>query len=414
MPCKNLYRLQRYVIGKDRIAAGEYFVEYPSHGENRRADIQRPSLNFDGTHFAARSCRALNNDNFAAPAGKLESRDQTAYPGSDDGDTLPTQGHGDSNNRVDLIGMECQHNVTQFYGNIILHMGGHSMEADQRIEAALKATLQEACIPPCPPQLSMAIGHAVFPGGARVRPRLCLAVAAACGDDQPDLADTAAAAIELLHCASLVHDDLPCFDNAELRRGQASVHKAYGEPLAVLTGDALIVAAFQTLARGISIAPQRAAKLLSIISLSVGGPAGIVAGQAWECEEKILLSEYHRAKTASLFSGATTSGAAAAGHEPEPWSMLGELLGEAYQVADDICDVVADPLERGKPSKRDGALGRPNAAQELGVSGAVRRLRAMLADAMDSVPTCPGSEALRAHIARSALPYLPKVLLVAA
>jgi geranylgeranyl pyrophosphate synthase len=96
-------------------------------------------------------------------------------------------------------------------------------------------------------KLAAAMRHAVFPGGARIRPQLCLAVARACGDSDPALADAAAAAIELLHCASLVHDDLPCFDDAPLRRGRASVHCAFGERLAVLAGDALIVQAFQTL-----------------------------------------------------------------------------------------------------------------------------------------------------------------------
>ena len=91
--------------------------------------------------------------------------------------------------------------------------------------------------------------HAVLPGGARVRPQLCLSVAQACGDDLPEMSDAAAAAIELIHCASLVHDDLPCFDDADLRRGKPSVHRAYGEPLAVLAGDALIVMAFEALAR---------------------------------------------------------------------------------------------------------------------------------------------------------------------
>ncbi|MFX8262350.1 polyprenyl synthetase family protein, partial [Acinetobacter baumannii] len=84
-------------------------------------------------------------------------------------------------------------------------------------------------------------------GGARIRPKLTLAVASACGEDDPGLTDGVAAAIELLHCASLVHDDLPCFDAAETRRGQPSVHCAFGERLAVLAGDALIVTAFEVL-----------------------------------------------------------------------------------------------------------------------------------------------------------------------
>ena len=92
------------------------------------------------------------------------------------------------------------------------------------------------------------MNHAVFPRGARIRPRLCIAVAKACDEDQPAVTNAAAVAIELLHCASLVHDDLPCFDNADMRRGRTSVHKEFGECLAVLAGDALIVLAFQTIA----------------------------------------------------------------------------------------------------------------------------------------------------------------------
>src|SRR5271166_6512122 len=123
------------------------------------------------------------------------------------------------------------------------------MDAITRIERTLNASLAQTEAPGGPPLLAAAMRHAVFPRGARVRPRLCLAVATACGDDQPAASNGAAAAIELLHCASLVHDDLPCFDDADTRRGRPSVHKAFGEALAVLTGDALIVLAFQTLGR---------------------------------------------------------------------------------------------------------------------------------------------------------------------
>src|SRR6188472_2351944 len=106
------------------------------------------------------------------------------------------------------------------------------MDAVNRIEQALQTAIARADIPGCPPRLAAAMRHAVFPRGARVRPRLCLAVAAACGDDDPALSDAAAASIELLHCASLVHDDLPCFDNADTRRNRPSIHRAFGEPLA--------------------------------------------------------------------------------------------------------------------------------------------------------------------------------------
>ncbi|MDO9383889.1 MAG: polyprenyl synthetase family protein [Hyphomicrobiaceae bacterium] len=282
------------------------------------------------------------------------------------------------------------------------------MDHGDRIEDALKAALVRVTADRCPPKLASALDYALFPGGARVRPRLCLAVAAACGDDAPQLADAAASSIELLHCASLIHDDLPCFDDAETRRGKPSVHRAYGEPLAVLAGDALIVAAFETLGLGIAIDCRRSAGLISIVARAVGGPTGIVAGQAWECEDSIPMDEYHQAKTGSLFSAATMAGALAAGAEPEQWRTLGERLGESYQIADDICDLVADPGERGKPIGRDRDLGRPNAAGALGVSGALGRLRALLEEAVASVPDCPGKAALSEHILTSAQPYLPK------
>ncbi len=131
------------------------------------------------------------------------------------------------------------------------------MDSNQRIERALLDTVSSMGGPGIPPQLAAALRYAVFPGGARVRPRLSLAVARACGDSCPRLADAAAASIELLHCASLVHDDLPCFDDADTRRGKPSVHKAFGEPVAVLVGDALIIGAFQTLARNAGEAPER-------------------------------------------------------------------------------------------------------------------------------------------------------------
>ncbi len=284
------------------------------------------------------------------------------------------------------------------------------MPLSQRIEATLESAVSRSACTPCPPKLASALKYAVFPGGARGRPHLALAVSLACGDDQPQLSDAAATAIELLHCASLIHDDLPCFDDADLRRGKLSVHKAFGQPLAVLAGDALIVSAFETLGRCVSLAPDRAAGLISIVAHAVGGPSGIVAGQAWESEESISLTDYHNAKTGSLFAAATLAGATAAGHEAEPWRRLGERLGQAYQIADDICDLVADPEARGKPANQDETLGRPNAVAAFGLAGAVSHLKGLLGEAIESVPPCPGMASLRAYIASSAQPYLPKDL----
>ena len=272
------------------------------------------------------------------------------------------------------------------------------MAAVARIENALEAALAQAQGPGCPPQLAAAVRHAVFPGGARIRPQLCLAVARACGDDRPELSEAAATAIELLHCASLVHDDLPCFDDAPVRRGQPSVHSAFGERLAVLAGDGLIVVAFQVLARVGAQAPDRLVQLLTTIAGSVGMPGGIVAGQAWECEARVSISQYHREKTGSLFAAATVSGAQAAGGDAEAWRGLGEWLGEAYQAADDIRDVVADAQQLGKPIGRDAALGRPSVARERGLPAAMRHFDQLVRNAVEAVPECRGAPMLRALV----------------
>ncbi|MBV9654115.1 MAG: polyprenyl synthetase family protein [Acetobacteraceae bacterium] len=284
------------------------------------------------------------------------------------------------------------------------------MDVMSRIEQALQAAVGRAEAPGCPPRLAAAMRHAVFPRGARIRPRLCLAVAAACGEDEPGISAAAAAAIELLHSASLVHDDLPCFDDAPFRRGRPSVHVAFGEPLAVLAGDALIVLSFQQLAVGVAAAPGRLAALLGIIGGSVGVPGGIVAGQAWECEPEADLRQYQREKTGALFVAATMAGAAAAGSIPGPWRLLGEQLGEAYQVADDLRDAACNPAELGKPVGRDAALGRPSAVGELGLDGAIDRLRALAAEAVEAVPACPGASELRAHILSETQRLLPREL----
>jgi len=289
------------------------------------------------------------------------------------------------------------------------------MEPNVRIEAALEAAVSRAGARPSPPGLAEAMRYAVFPGGARVRPRLCTSVACACGDDLPALTDAAAAAIELLHCASLVHDDLPCFDDAATRRGKPSVHRAFGEPLAVLAGDALIVLAFDALAAQVGTAPERGAALLATVARATGSPHGVAAGQAWECEPDAPLLQYHRAKTGALFVAATMAGALAAGVSVPPWRRLGERLGEAYQVADDLRDVLSAESEMGKPAGQDRAHGRPSAVTELGEVSAKRHLEGLVGEALEAVPSCPGAERLRAGILAEMHRVLPgKLALVAA
>jgi geranylgeranyl diphosphate synthase type II len=284
------------------------------------------------------------------------------------------------------------------------------MAAALRIESTLEAAIDRATSGPAPPGLSAALRHAVFPGGARVRPNLCLAVAAACGEDIPVLADAAAASIELLHCASLVHDDLPCFDDALTRRGRASVHAAFGQPLAVLAGDALIVMAFDGLARAGAASPGRLSPLLTTIARSVGMPGGIVAGQAWESEPVVAVEAYHRAKTGALFVAAVTCGAIAAGADPAPWRELGETLGAAYQVADDLLDAVSAEQDCGKPTGRDAALQRPSLVTELGLIGAYEQLEMLVAAAAAAVPPCEGAKALSELVHMQATRLAPKHL----
>ena len=290
------------------------------------------------------------------------------------------------------------------------------MDAVSRIERSLHGAVGLADIAGAPPRLADAMRHAVFPRGGRIRPRLTLAVAAACAEDDPALTDAAGAAIELMHCASLVHDDLPCFDDAATRRGRPSVHAAFGQPLAVLTGDALIVLAFQVLARSGAAQPSRLAALIGVLGRAAGVPSGIVAGQAWECEDEIDLAQYQRAKTGALFAAATVAGAAAAGAfaEAEGWRRLGARLGEAYQVADDILDVAADADAVGKPVGQDAAHGRPSAVARLGLDGARRHLRGLADEAAESIPPCPGEAELRQLIRGETRRLMPAEMAAAA
>ena len=258
----------------------------------------------------------------------------------------------------------------------------------KRAEEALKSNFQTAAGVGAPPRLQAAMQHAVFSGGARIRPQLCMAVATACGDDAPELTNAAAVALELMHCASLVHDDMPTFDNADVRRGRPTVHKAFSEPLALLSGDGLIVMAYQVLLQAGRQHPERLIMLMDNLSRGVGLPGGIVAGQAWECETAADLAQYQRSKTGALFVSATCAGAIASGRACEPWAPLGAFLGEAYQVADDIRDVLGDIASLGKPAGQDTLNDRPSSAQAMGLEGAIAHFDALIKQAGDAIPDC--------------------------
>lgn len=281
------------------------------------------------------------------------------------------------------------------------------MALHARITSAVDAAIGIGQDGSAPSKLSDALYYACTPGGARIRPTILMSVAMACGDDAPEMTDAAAAALELIHCASLVHDDLPCFDDADMRRGKLSVHRAYSEPLAVLTGDSLIILAFEVLARAAGRAPDRALALIRILTRQSGMPRGICAGQGWESEATIDLSSYHQSKTGALFIAATQMGAIAAGQDEEPWFELGARIGEAFQVADDLRDALYDTETLGKPVGQDGLHGRPNAVALLGVDGAHSRLRDILSGAISSIPSCPGEAQLAQMVRMQAERLMP-------
>jgi geranylgeranyl diphosphate synthase, type II len=261
----------------------------------------------------------------------------------------------------------------------------------EKFEAELERRILEYCAPPCPPRLADAIRHAVLARGNRLRPRLLLAVARAAGARVEDSAFIAAIALELLHCASLIQDDLPCFDNSPLRRGAPSVHAAFDAALAILVSDALIVGAFDLLAE----IGEDSLPIIRLYARATGAPRGIAAGQAWELEPEVSLDLYHRAKTAALFEAACMAGAIIAGDDPQRWQELGCTLGQAYQILDDLRDAGAGSSSLGKPTGRDAALGRPNAIKTMGLAGSARRFEEKRHLALNAVPSCSGHEELR-------------------
>ena len=234
---------------------------------------------------------------------------------------------------------------------------------DALVEHWLERTLPAADAHP--QALHRAMRYAVFSGGKRLRPQLLLQVAYACGA-QPaelELALRAACAVELIHAASLVHDDLPCFDDAAARRGQPTVHARFGESMAVLVGDALMSQAFEILADTPLPLSHRALRLVRMLCQATGSSSGIIGGQSLEHNgpDRVhgatplfspeLIERYHAMKTGALFRLATESAAVATGAaDPAGWAMVGDLVGMGYQLADDLLEVRGRTAELGRPS----------------------------------------------------------------
>jgi phytoene synthase len=258
----------------------------------------------------------------------------------------------------------------------------------ERTEASLRLALAHLTGTGCPPRLAAAIQDAVFPAGHRLRPSLCYAVAEAVGEQVPELTDAAAVAVELVHSASLVQDDLPAFDDAAVRRGRASNHARHGETLAILASDALIFGGFAAIGAVSGVHSERAGRMSALLARAGGAPHGLVAGQGWESESSIELESYHSAKTAALFEAAAMMAAVANGAEPAPWRQVGHHLGLAYQTADDLQDAHG-------PTREDAVLGRPNVADLDGPRASLARLRRHGRMALRAVPDCPGRQSFR-------------------
>ncbi len=244
-----------------------------------------------------------------------------------------------------------------------------------------------------PDVLKESVKHAVFPGGGRIRPKLCLATANALSGITTKTVLGAAAAVELIHCASLVHDDMPCFDNADFRRGKPSVHKLYGERIALLTGDGLIAAAFEVLSRNAAKNPCFPQLVLEL-ARTAGASDGLVSGQAWEDRAEVDYRTVHNRKTGALFEASAAMAAIAMGRDPEPWRIMGQRLGEAYQAADDILDVAGSSKSAGKPVRQDLRNDAASLVASSGLINAVYKFESLVEQAINAVPDCKGKSEL--------------------
>ena len=224
-------------------------------------------------------------------------------------------------------------------------------------------------------------------GGKRLRAFLVLESAAMLGVP-PEQAVSAAAAVEALHAYSLVHDDLPCMDDDDLRRGQPTVHVKWDEATAVLAGDALQTLAFELLTDpALGSAERRVALVASLARAS--GAEGMVLGQALDIAAEtaatpLTLAQITRlqaGKTGALIRWAAEAGAVIAGQDPGPLGRYATALGLAFQIADDILDVEGDADKAGKRLRKDAGAGKATFVSLLGMDGAKARARALVAEA---------------------------------
>jgi geranylgeranyl diphosphate synthase type II len=230
-----------------------------------------------------------------------------------------------------------------------------------------------------PPQtLHKAMRYSLFAGGKRVRPILAIAAYESLHVSSPAILPCAAA-IELVHKYSLIHDDLPAMDNDDYRRGRLTNHKVFGEAMAILAGDALLTMAFDLISRESMDGVDPAARIQVVQELAVGaGDTGMVAGQVADIEAEgkdidlATLEGVHRWKTGTLIRAAVRIGAILAGASPaalKDLSAYAEDIGLAFQIADDVLNVVGSREELGKDANTDASRGKKTYPAFFGVEG---------------------------------------------
>jgi geranylgeranyl diphosphate synthase type II len=253
-----------------------------------------------------------------------------------------------------------------------------------------------------PPKLIEAMQYSLMAGGKRLRPTLVLESAVACGGNANRSALSAAAAIELIHTFSLVHDDLPAMDNDDLRRGRPTNHKVYGDAMAILAGDAMVSLAFEIIATDAN--PAVAPKLIAELAHATG-PEGMIGGQVLDMdgEQKSLsyeaLKQLHRMKTGALLRSACRLGALSTNASETQLSSLTEFgrhLGLAFQIVDDLLDVTASPEQMGKATGKDAAKGKNTYPALLGIEETKKQAHAQLEAAVKSLSSLgPAADGLR-------------------
>jgi geranylgeranyl pyrophosphate synthase len=262
-----------------------------------------------------------------------------------------------------------------------------------RLEQALVARLPEEHA--LPNQLHAAMRYSTLSGGKRIRASLVYATGQSLGAPLSAL-DVPACAVEIIHSFSLVHDDMPCMDDDDLRRGKPTCHKAFDEATALLVGDALQSLAFDMLANdpALTIDSERRLRMVGVLARAVGS-YGMAGGQAIDIESvgqtltPERLEDMHRRKTGELIHASVMLGALAAKSSDDTimtaLDQYGEAIGLAFQVVDDILDVTADTATLGKPQGSDLAQNKPTYPSILGLDAARSRAEELYQSALASL-----------------------------